>query len=525
MKPLISLLAMSALLIGSVLSSTDYPDKNTPKNTLYSKIQLALLLDTSNSMDGLIDQAKAKLWNIVNEMTDTEWNGEPVRLEIALYEYGNTNLSARTGWIRQVNAFTTDVDLLSNHLFSLRTRGGDEFCGQVIHRASTDLEWDSDAGFKVVFIAGNESFAQGQLNFKNALRLARTKNIVVNTIYCGDMEEGIRLQWKEGAVQGGGDYFVINQNEEIRYIQTPFDDRISELNEKLNDTYVPIGQHGVQYLQNQRKQDDNAKVYGLENMASRAIYKSKSQYNNANWDLIDAYEKSKDVIEDTDNLPESYRSMTRQQIKKEIERLKQSRLHIKNEIQSLAKKRKEHIEIKASDVENGLEASMIQSLKSQMQKRQSTSSSSVLPPSNIDYPGFAKLTREVEDYRQERLVNLDDFLMMAEDANTILLDTRSERAYHEKHLKGAIHLNFSDFSDKKLEAVIPSKDTRILIYCNNNMLGDPARFFAKSAPLALNIPTFINLYGYGYKNVYELKNNVDVSDARLQFDSTFMDYN
>jgi len=109
------------------------------------------------------------------------------------------------------------------------------------------------------------------------------------------------------------------------------------------------------------------------------------------------------------------------------------------------------------------------------------------------------MTKEVEIYRKERMVGLNEFQEMAKEQGTIILDTRSKAAYGGKHLKGAIHLNFSDFTADKLAKVIPSKDIRILTYCNNDILGDPMSFAAKSMPLVLNIPTFINLYGYGIR--------------------------
>ncbi|MBW1294634.1 rhodanese-like domain-containing protein [Aquimarina litoralis] len=143
-----------------------------------------------------------------------------------------------------------------------------------------------------------------------------------------------------------------------------------------------------------------------------------------------------------------------------------------------------------------------------------------LPKSKVDYNAFADITEEVLAYRQPRLISLETFLEFAKDSNTILLDTRSKSAYDKKHLKGATHLNFSDFTEKKLVKLIPDKKTRILIYCNNNIDGDALNFPTKSLPLALNIPTFINLYGYGYKNVYELESLVPVKDKRLRFKGT-----
>ncbi|MHA7056020.1 rhodanese-like domain-containing protein [Aquimarina sp. M1] len=145
-----------------------------------------------------------------------------------------------------------------------------------------------------------------------------------------------------------------------------------------------------------------------------------------------------------------------------------------------------------------------------------------LKKSNVDYNSFLEISEEVLEYRQTRLTPLDTFLYFTKDPKTILLDTRSEAAYNQKHLEGAVHLNFSDFTEEKLAKVIPDKETRILIYCNNNIDGDTVNFPTKKLPLALNIPTFINLYGYGYgyKNIYELSSLVPIRDKRLKFTGT-----
>lgn len=142
------------------------------------------------------------------------------------------------------------------------------------------------------------------------------------------------------------------------------------------------------------------------------------------------------------------------------------------------------------------------------------------PTARVDYPGFKSLTEEADAYRQTHLVDLEHFMKMSEDSKTILLDARSESAYKRKHIKGAININFSDFSFERLAQVIPDKNTRILIYCNNNIDGDTRNFPTKSTPLALNIPTFINLYGYGYKNVYELSSLLEADDYPQLFEGT-----
>lgn len=133
----------------------------------------------------------------------------------------------------------------------------------------------------------------------------------------------------------------------------------------------------------------------------------------------------------------------------------------------------------------------------------------------IDFEGFQILTNEVAELRMQRLVPLATFNQMAAEPNTIILDTRSRAAFEAGHIDGAVHLNFSDFTSEKLAATIPSRDTRILIYCNNNFTDDVAPVVVKAAPLALNVPTFVNLVGYGYGNVYELADMVSMADPAV----------
>ncbi|WP_445456070.1 rhodanese-like domain-containing protein [Flavobacterium sp. HNIBRBA15423] len=152
-------------------------------------------------------------------------------------------------------------------------------------------------------------------------------------------------------------------------------------------------------------------------------------------------------------------------------------------------------------------------------------------PSIVDFDAFETLTKEVKSYRKDRLINWSTFEKFSKETNTIILDTRSKEMFEKKHIKGAIHLNFSDFTQENLAQIIPSFNTRILIYCNNNIDKEPILFASKislskkdiqpkSISLALNIPTFINLYGYGYKNVYELSELISAFDTRITFEGT-----
>ena len=136
----------------------------------------------------------------------------------------------------------------------------------------------------------------------------------------------------------------------------------------------------------------------------------------------------------------------------------------------------------------------------------------------IDYSGFLDLSSEVSMVRAERLIDLAEFRARAARSGTLILDTRSAAAFAEGHMAGAVNLPFSDFTDSKLRAVIgDDPDREILIYCNNNFSNNIPPIITKRAPLALNIPTFINLYGYGYRNIYELGEIVDLYDPIVQW--------
>src|SRR5687768_14807415 len=141
-------------------------------------IQLALLLDNSGSMQGLIDQARSQLWTVVNHLARTKKNGQTPRLEVALYQYGDRP--------QQLLAFTDDLDAVSEKLFKIGISGGSEHCGEVIQLSLNDLKWADEVGvYKTIFIAGNEPFTQGPTDYRSACETASARGIVVNTIHCG----------------------------------------------------------------------------------------------------------------------------------------------------------------------------------------------------------------------------------------------------------------------------------------------------------------------------------------------------
>ncbi|KFF76141.1 von Willebrand factor type A [Chryseobacterium sp. P1-3] len=336
----------------SITKNTTIPVQKAslfPVNTIAkdNKIQVALLLDTSNSMDGLIDQAKSRLWNIVNTLTTLKYNGQAPQVEIALYEYGNDGIRDEN-YIRQVTPLTQDLDLVSEKLFALRTNGGSEYCGAVIRDASANLNWDgNEKSMKLIYIAGNEPFNQGRINYKEVISKAKDKNIYTNTIFCGNREEGIQSFWQNGAVIGGGKYFNIDSDRKVMYIETPYDIRISECNAKLNDTYIYYGSHGSEYKLKQIAQDKNAAIQSASNFVERTVSKSKKNaYKNEHWDLVDKAEKDAGFIATVkeSELPDELKGKSREEIKKTISLKSAERDKIQKEIEELSRKRQSYID-------------------------------------------------------------------------------------------------------------------------------------------------------------------------------------
>lgn len=338
-------------------------------------IKVALLLDTSNSMDGLIDQAKAQLWNIVNELSYAKCNNEKPNLQIALYEYGNDRLNSDEGYIKQVLSFNNDLDEISKALFSLTTNGGEEYCGHVIQTSLNQLNWGKNPDdLKLIFIAGNEPFTQGKINYKDASTHAKEKGVTINTIFCGDYNQGISTHWRDGAQLTHGDYMAINQNNKTVHIASPYDDEILILNQKLNKTYVGYGLRGNEKIALQAEQDTNAGNYSKANAVSRTVSKSSHLYKNKTWDLVDAVELDEVAIEtiSDDDLPKELKGKTKEEIKGYIDDKRKKRESIQQKIQELNTKRKVYITQQKKEHANGLENAMTKAIKEQAKKKKYT---------------------------------------------------------------------------------------------------------------------------------------------------------
>lgn len=305
------------------------------------KIQIAVLLDTSNSMDGLIGQAKSQLWKVVNSFTEAKRDGKTPFVEVALYEYGNSNLNIANQYVRLIEPLSRDLDEISRELFALKTNGGEEYCGAVIQRALSDLAWDSSPQtYKVIFIAGNEPFTQGSVDVRQACKDAIGKGVIVNSIHCGTRDEGIAGSWNDGPALAGGKFLIIDQDRAVAAIPAPQDKAISDLSLELNKTYLGYGKNREAAALKQNTADRDAAA-NADAAVERAVTKASANYDNRSWDLVDGLrEKKVDLSKiPAAELPTEMQSLTPEQRTAFVENAAKQRAEIQNKIAELSRDR------------------------------------------------------------------------------------------------------------------------------------------------------------------------------------------
>jgi hypothetical protein len=373
--------AALAALVGLGMASAWGQDAAAPKQDTGVKpkpvIEIAVLLDTSGSMQGLIDQARARLWAIVNSLATTRKDGVRPELRVALYEYGKSSLPRDTMWIRQIVPLSDDLDLISKELFALTTNGGEEYCGAAIKRAVEELAWTPGDQFRAIFIAGNEPFTQGPVDYRDACKAAISKGITVNTIHCGNQQQAEAGKWIDGARLADGQSINIDHTVQSVGIAAPQDGRIAELNGKLNSTYVPFGADGKGRAELQEKLDKQAESAqpGGAGQAQRAMAKSSGYYRANTWDLVDAVRDGKvelDSIKD-EELPEEMRKMTPEERKAFVETKGAERAKLQEEIRQLAAEREKYVtEERKKNAEAGarsFDEAVQDMLKGQLEKK------------------------------------------------------------------------------------------------------------------------------------------------------------
>ena len=260
-------------------------------------IDLVIALDVSGSMSGLIDSARHRLWDVVNTFSRAQPQPE---LRVAIVSFGNPDYGPHSGYVRIDQPLTTDLDRVNETLFAFTTNGGDEYVSRAIARSVDGLDWSqSSDAMRVMFIAGNESAEQDpQFALDDVLARAAERGIIVNSIYCGSENDSVAAAWRRVALQTQGAFASIDQSANVvAQIETPMDARLAELSVELNNTYIPYGNDAAALKQRQQQQDDNAKGMSLGALASRVVTKASALYQNAHWDLVDAFAEGLELDE------------------------------------------------------------------------------------------------------------------------------------------------------------------------------------------------------------------------------------
>lgn len=355
---LAALAAFSTLGLGAAadtLAGNDAPRRD---------VDLVIALDISGSMEGLIESAKQRLWDITNELA----RARPVpALRVAIVSYGKPAYGDQSGYVRVDLPFTADLDAVNAALFAYRTDGGDEYVARAIQTSLDTLQWSAKQdALKIMFVAGNESAEQDpRLALEQATAAAVRRGVVVNAIYCGGANDAEARGWQRVAASTNGVYASIDQQAAaVANVATPFDQKIEALNAELNATYVAFGAGGERGRANQVEQDGNAAAMSPAAAASRIVAKAGALYR-ADWDLVDAVKSGKELAEiPAAELPAEMQALPPAEREAYIREKAERRQELQLEIAELAGSRSEFIKQQSRDDAGaaGLDAAILDGL-------------------------------------------------------------------------------------------------------------------------------------------------------------------
>jgi hypothetical protein len=336
----LGMIGLSVCLLGTLAAEAEI---GTSLDSPLETIDVAICLDTSGSMEPLIDVARLKLWEIVNDLAELE---PTPQLRVALLTYGNNQNDPKQGWVRVETPLPTDLDLVSERLFELECAGGNEYVARVLKTALEQLEWnDSRDAIRLIFVAGNEPADQDRsVSFRTMGFEAHDNDAVLHAIYCGREGDPNAATWKELAELAVGQFATIDHKARSLIVETPFDREMAELGKSLNETFLPLGQDGIKGREIQAAQDLNVEKLGPAAAATRAQTKASALYARE-WDLLEAVRSGRvDLYEiDESELPEVLREMTPSEREAYVDELLIQREGIRQRIRELGAQRRQYV--------------------------------------------------------------------------------------------------------------------------------------------------------------------------------------
>jgi hypothetical protein len=306
----------------------------------WEAIDLVIALDTSDSMERLIDAARLALWDLVNELARAE---PPPQLRVALVTYGHSDHDREAGWVRIDTDLTADLDVVSDRLFALTTDGGREYVARALETALDDLAWvPSYDALKIVLVAGNEAADQDpDVHLRDVGVRAQNDGVVVLAIYCGSDRQPDADSWRAAAEAADGHFAAIDHRGRPIVVSTPVDEQLVELGAALNATFIPIGEQGEKRRDNLERQDRNASKMGSASAAARARTKASARYTRG-WDLVSELEAGRKTLADIpdDELPEELRSMILEERDAYVAEMRTQRAELQRRIEALSAERR-----------------------------------------------------------------------------------------------------------------------------------------------------------------------------------------
>lgn len=339
---------MRLLVAGLLALALSSPPVRAADVAKTKDVDLVVCLDVSGSMNGLIDSAKIRLWDIVNELAKMK---PTPNLRVSLYSYGHSTYPADKGWVRKEIDLTTDLDEVYAKLNALTINGGEEYVARVSNTALVNQKWSTAKNaLRLMFVCGNEPADQDKaVHLPDVAALAKEQGVIINTIYCGSSRSHETEGWAAFAAKCGGKYATIDMNraKATPHIDTPYDKDILSKNEKLNTTYVPIGEAGKKGAENQIAQDKNAAGNAPAAGLGRAEAKAGAAYRNSAWDLVDKLKE--DPKFDVKKLKDDELCDEMKKLKPEdrlayVQKKGEERAKLQKEIGELSAKRAKHVE-------------------------------------------------------------------------------------------------------------------------------------------------------------------------------------
>jgi hypothetical protein len=365
------------------------------------KAEVAILLDTSGSMQGLINQVRDGLWDTLNNLGEIKKNGEVADLKLALYEYGSGVVSAEANYIQMLVPLTTDHMVVAEKLFATQAKGSEEYSGMAIDMATKDLAFSSSMDdFKSILLAGNETIYQGPVEPLVASKAALDHGILVNTIYAGsqtkpvynplprggghhgggtcrnwsctalghaplvssstDTETELNPEYAEYkllASAGGGMTLNIDHQNSIPHIESPYDQEIIKVTEAITETYLPYGSNGQSEYTRMRNLDRSVRGAGDGSYIGWGGYRSGSYGEStiSSWDLVSAYRKETlDLASIKEKyLPKKLQGLSDFEKLELIKEMSSKRQQLETEVSELKLKRKQYVQAKLEAMPEG----------------------------------------------------------------------------------------------------------------------------------------------------------------------------